>query len=290
MYSNFDTIFSNNAPEGAFDALFDPPGKAMLTRDAKPKAQDAFDEFLDGFDIPEEKFLSDMDFAVPEWTGLNDSFGAPEAFQAQQPAPAQQPQAPLAKAASRGSLPDFARAFMGDVEDYKPAGPSDFLVPQAPSSSADEASDAFDVVPEAEVPVAAPAPRVAPAPQAPRAASFAQHAAPLPTGADAPSVPLSMGQLPMRLDFMSDDQIEARTSALERYRAKKANRCFNKKIRYQSRKAYADVRPRYKGRFVSKEEYDQLVAQDAARAALAARNGGAKNGVAKGARRSKRAE
>ena len=39
-----------------------------------------------------------------------------------------------------------------------------------------------------------------------------------------------------------------------RYREKRKRRTFEKTIRYQSRKAYAEVRPRIKGRFATKEE------------------------------------
>lgn len=46
-----------------------------------------------------------------------------------------------------------------------------------------------------------------------------------------------------------------REERIQRYRLKKARRNFSKKVRYQSRKAYADIRPRIKGRFVSPEEY-----------------------------------
>lgn len=48
---------------------------------------------------------------------------------------------------------------------------------------------------------------------------------------------------------------ESRAEKLARYRAKKARRCFKKTVRYQTRKDYAEVRPRIKGRFVSPEEY-----------------------------------
>jgi zinc finger protein CONSTANS len=42
--------------------------------------------------------------------------------------------------------------------------------------------------------------------------------------------------------------------AWRRYREKRKRRTFEKTIRYQSRKAYAEVRPRIKGRFATKEE------------------------------------
>ena len=46
-----------------------------------------------------------------------------------------------------------------------------------------------------------------------------------------------------------------RIERVARYREKRARRNFKKTIRYQSRKAYAEIRPRIKGRFVSPEEY-----------------------------------
>ena len=46
-----------------------------------------------------------------------------------------------------------------------------------------------------------------------------------------------------------------RAERVARYREKRARRNFKKTIRYQSRKAYAEIRPRIKGRFVSPEEY-----------------------------------
>lgn len=42
--------------------------------------------------------------------------------------------------------------------------------------------------------------------------------------------------------------------ALLRWREKRKNRKFQKTIRYASRKAYAEVRPRIKGRFATREE------------------------------------
>jgi hypothetical protein len=41
---------------------------------------------------------------------------------------------------------------------------------------------------------------------------------------------------------------------LHRYREKRKRRKFEKTIRYASRKAYAEVRPRIKGRFAKREE------------------------------------
>ena len=50
------------------------------------------------------------------------------------------------------------------------------------------------------------------------------------------------------------DRAADRKMRLVRYREKKKNRHFKKTIRYASRKAYAEVRPRVKGRFARKDE------------------------------------
>lgn len=54
---------------------------------------------------------------------------------------------------------------------------------------------------------------------------------------------------------------QARNHAMLRYKEKKINRKYDKKIRYESRKARADIRKRVKGRFVKAGEaydYDPL--------------------------------
>ena len=53
-------------------------------------------------------------------------------------------------------------------------------------------------------------------------------------------------------------------SPAHRYREKRKRRTFEKTIRYQSRKAYAEVRPRIKGRFATKEEVAAMKAAAAA--------------------------
>lgn len=45
-----------------------------------------------------------------------------------------------------------------------------------------------------------------------------------------------------------------REERVARYREKRKRRTFEKTIRYESRKAYAEVRPRIKGRFATREE------------------------------------
>ena len=51
-----------------------------------------------------------------------------------------------------------------------------------------------------------------------------------------------------------DEFTRNRRLCLERYREKKRNRKFSKKVRYHLRKMNADRRPRYKGRFIKKGE------------------------------------
>ncbi len=51
-----------------------------------------------------------------------------------------------------------------------------------------------------------------------------------------------------------DEFTRNRRLCLERYREKKRNRKFSKKVRYVLRKMNADRRPRYKGRFIKKGE------------------------------------
>ncbi|KAF5725914.1 hypothetical protein HS088_TW23G00646 [Tripterygium wilfordii] len=53
-----------------------------------------------------------------------------------------------------------------------------------------------------------------------------------------------------------------REARVLRYREKRKNRKFEKTIRYASRKAYAETRPRIKGRFAKRTEVDKQVGMD----------------------------
>jgi hypothetical protein len=55
-----------------------------------------------------------------------------------------------------------------------------------------------------------------------------------------------------------------REARLMRYREKRKNRRFEKTIRYASRKAYAETRPRIKGRFAKRTDNDAEAAVPAA--------------------------
>uniref|UniRef100_A0A0D9VCW4 CCT domain-containing protein n=1 Tax=Leersia perrieri TaxID=77586 RepID=A0A0D9VCW4_9ORYZ len=57
---------------------------------------------------------------------------------------------------------------------------------------------------------------------------------------------------------------EGRAARLMRYREKRKNRRFEKTIRYASRKAYAETRPRVKGRFAKRADDDDPSPADAA--------------------------
>lgn len=52
----------------------------------------------------------------------------------------------------------------------------------------------------------------------------------------------------------AEERKKRRMEALARFRSKRANRSFTKKVRYECRKQLADSRPRVKGRFVRKVE------------------------------------
>lgn len=61
---------------------------------------------------------------------------------------------------------------------------------------------------------------------------------------------------------------QEREARLMRYREKRKNRKFEKTIRYASRKAYAETRPRIKGRFAKRTEVEAEVDRFYSTAAL----------------------
>ena len=60
-----------------------------------------------------------------------------------------------------------------------------------------------------------------------------------------------------------------REARVMRYREKRKNRRFEKTIRYASRKAYAETRPRIKGRFAKRTEVESEIDQIYSSAAAA---------------------
>ncbi|MCO5578357.1 hypothetical protein L7F22_032198 [Adiantum nelumboides] len=69
------------------------------------------------------------------------------------------------------------------------------------------------------------------------------------------STPAGSGALP-RVHSFSQLEPMAREARVLRYKEKKKNRKFEKTIRYASRKAYAETRPRIKGRFAKRTEVE----------------------------------
>ena len=65
------------------------------------------------------------------------------------------------------------------------------------------------------------------------------------------SVPRPMSTTQGNGDSTTVDAATARANALSKYRLKRSQRCFQKKIRYESRKQLANSRPRVRGQFVS---------------------------------------
>lgn len=83
------------------------------------------------------------------------------------------------------------------------------------------------------------------------------------------------GVVPEAAPHVKEHTIHAqldREARLMRYREKRKNRRFQKTIRYASRKAYAETRPRIKGRFAKREETEAELSEiySSATAAVAA--------------------
>jgi len=79
---------------------------------------------------------------------------------------------------------------------------------------------------------------------------------------------LRQGRVPMPdgefLAPRSAAQLAARSAALARFREKRKNRTFQKKVRYESRKKLAEQRPRIRGQFVKQEVAAALAAVELA--------------------------
>uniref|UniRef100_A0A0D9VI61 CCT domain-containing protein n=1 Tax=Leersia perrieri TaxID=77586 RepID=A0A0D9VI61_9ORYZ len=70
---------------------------------------------------------------------------------------------------------------------------------------------------------------------------------------------VSAGAAPSMMVVVTASKGKEREARLMRYREKRKNRRFDKTIRYASRKAYAETRPRVKGRFAKRADDDTLL-------------------------------
>ena len=70
---------------------------------------------------------------------------------------------------------------------------------------------------------------------------------------------LSAGGAPAPSVAVVASKGKEREARLMRYREKRKNRRFHKTIRYASRKAYAETRPRIKGRFAKRTAEDDAL-------------------------------
>lgn len=132
--------------------------------------------------------------------------------------------------------------------------PTDELSPPSPAAFKEEVAEQ---VPEADTvhsPEAVPAPAVSPPP--PHAAQAPSIAFTYPSVCDV--VPNVDNYIPHSLIPVDSSTrgiaLAERREKVQRFREKKKNRQFKKLIRYASRKRYAEVRPRIKGRFARKDE------------------------------------
>lgn len=93
-------------------------------------------------------------------------------------------------------------------------------------------------------------------PRKPRSSRPLQPAAALPQSPlTPPPAPLSSGAAkPVHAQAALPPQTMTRQQRVQRYREKRKRRTFEKTIRYEARRAYAEVRPRIKGRFATKDE------------------------------------
>jgi hypothetical protein len=91
--------------------------------------------------------------------------------------------------------------------------------------------------------------------------------APEPRQASSPDGALWNAPAKYEVPPFGSNQPMDRIARVMRYKEKRKRRTFEKTIRYESRKAYAEVRPRIKGRFATKEEVKAMKAAAAAKAA-----------------------
>ena len=161
--------------------------------------------------------------------------------------------------------------------DRLPSDLLDSLVPVQPPTQPRAPQRAATPPPPPPVPEPEPQPAPQPVPQPaptqyvpqPPMAPYAPYPAytypmmmqpaPVPAPQALPPVPLDINSYVPRSLQPRDPVVAAQTQArrvgqLALFREKKRNRQVRKTVRYASRKAYAEVRPRIKGRFARKDE------------------------------------
>lgn len=201
-----------------------------------------------------------------------------------------QPFAPGDDDAHLPGMPALLGAFAVGVQPSLEPTPLDTLepelyamVPQAPAMPAVPTA-VYDAYAPAPAVVAAPAHAhdayaasyAVPAPPAPTSSSRAA-VAPAPRTATATRTPARSvmsraaaaaaavsGRLRIVRYGDAAGESLSRAERVARYRLKRKSRVFGKTIRYASRKAYAEVRPRIKGRFAKKEELEAWRAAEVA--------------------------
>ncbi|XP_057999198.1 two-component response regulator-like PRR37 isoform X2 [Hevea brasiliensis] len=63
-------------------------------------------------------------------------------------------------------------------------------------------------------------------------------------------------------NVVDEDRIAQREAALSKFRQKRKERCFEKRVRYQRRKRLAEQRPRVKGQFVRQTMSESIIGRD----------------------------
>eukprot|EP00197_Chlamydomonas_leiostraca_P002010 CAMPEP_0202857206 /NCGR_PEP_ID=MMETSP1391-20130828/235_1 /ASSEMBLY_ACC=CAM_ASM_000867 /TAXON_ID=1034604 /ORGANISM="Chlamydomonas leiostraca, Strain SAG 11-49" /LENGTH=394 /DNA_ID=CAMNT_0049535985 /DNA_START=78 /DNA_END=1262 /DNA_ORIENTATION=- len=228
---------------------------AFASRDA-PWATKDFDNLdLDGW-------MNGMDFDFQDILGADMADGLVPTFNPAPVVPAAKPAAPVFPGddcvVPTLDLPDtFLEPVLpatGNV--LKRAAPA-MEAPQPPQKVAAVSVNFAKTA----VPAVAPVPAVVRAPMPPPAVKPAAVVEMMP--AYNPAAASAAAAAHQQAMLMNGANL-TREQRVARYREKRKNRKFQKTIRYASRKAYAEVRPRIKGRFATREEVLALKAAAAA--------------------------
>lgn len=169
-----------------------------------------------------------------------------------------------------GLVPSLSRPASTDFDDFGAVPTFNFDDKPAPalaSSDSNSNSTSSALLRQPQVsPVSAPSSCLVHSPRAPTQHQTVPQMyptpAPVPQTVPQPYNPntnnsiLSTFQLPQSTLLVNSAFMLNRAERVMRYREKRKNRNFEKTTRYASRKAYAEVRPRIKGRFAKKEEME----------------------------------